>query len=263
METKEEYIQLQPASLGRVLKRGFADAYDRLGLTVASSLLWSIVVMLPLAIGWGIQRRYPASSPWLIICGLIIGILISSPIMAGVFKMAQRIVYRDDPSLRDIIEGAREFLASGFALILLNIVVLGMFVVDIAFFAGLFGPLRDHRFLPAMFFVSYLLLGWLMMMLYQMPALAAQKPLGQKEGVLSAVKKSFLLMSHNPGFTTGLFVVILGFSILCAVSGIGMLVLYIGTASIVQTHALRELFIRYGVVENVPDTVKDVGWKLD
>jgi len=84
--------------------------------------------------------------------------------------------------------------------------------------------------------------------------------MGQRQGWLPAVKKSLLLAAGNLLFTIGLFVVTLGFGILCALSVIGMLALYVGAVSVLLTHALRELYVRYGVVEEPPEAVEDRGW---
>jgi hypothetical protein len=92
------------------------------------------------------------------------------------------------------------------------------------------------------------------------PAVAVQRPMGQRQGWLPAVKKSLLLAAGNLLFTIGLFVVTLGFGILCALSVIGMLALYVGAVSVLLTHALRELYVRYGVVEEPPEAVEDRGW---
>lgn len=246
----EEQIELAPARLGRALGGGISDLWDRLGLVVASNLIWIVAVLLPWLLADRLLRA-PAA-------GLAVSVLLGAPIIVGTFKMAYNIVYHDDPSLKDLAWGFTGSPRAWLELVLVDILVIGALLTDAAFFSGVFGPLGGNR-PAAMLAVAaiYALVLWLVMSLYQFPALAAQKPMSQREGAIPAIKKSLLLAAHNPGFTIGLFVVILGFGVLCALSVIGMLVLYVGAVPIILTHALRELFARYGVVMEACENMED------
>lgn len=260
---KEEQVDLSPTRFGKAVKKGFSDSYDRLGPMIAASLIWTVAVAVPLSIGWEIQRRTAASGLWFILAGLVAAILVGTPVLAGIFRMAYKIAYHGDPGLGDIWSGARELLRPSLGLALINIGVITMLVVDAIFFMGLFGPFKGSLIssLVGILFL-YLLAAWMMTALYHLPVLVAQRPMGQREGAVAAIRKSLLLAAHNPGFTFGFFVVILGFGILCAASVFGMLILFAGTVSVLLTHALRELYIRYKVVEDKPEIVEDKGWEL-
>jgi len=250
MEVKEEQIEIRPVSLSRTLSKGVSDVWDHLGLVVASSFIWTAAVTVPLSIGWELQRRLMTTGPWYLLAGLLAALLVGVPLLAGVFKMAYKMVYRDDPSLWDILSGFKELFIPGLGLVLVSLAVAVVLAVNIVFFFGIFGPLKGSFAGYAVgIFSLYLLLIWFAMALYQFPALAAQLLLEQKQGVFPAIKKSFLLVMHNPGFTAGVFVVILGLSILCVVSVIGMPLLFVGTVAILLTRVLREQFVRYGVIE--------------
>ncbi|MEN6520630.1 MAG: hypothetical protein ABFD46_05700 [Armatimonadota bacterium] len=261
---EEEQVDISPARFGKAIRKGFSEVYDRFGLVIAASLIWAVIIAVPLGLGWELWRRNP-SKPWIVLIGMIVAVFIGSPVLAGVFRMAYKVVYHDDPGLGDILTGARELFLASLSLALIDIVVISMLVIDAMFFMGMFGPLKGKEnlvfFLAGILFI-YLLVAWLMTVLYQLPVLASQKPMCQREGAAAAIRKSLILAAHNPGFTIGFFVVILGFGILCAVSVFGMLILFAGTVSMLLTHALRELYIRYKVVEEAPETVEDKGWKL-
>lgn len=270
----EEQVNLKPARLGRALKKGLRDTWDYLGLVLVASAIFTLVALLP-AFGTLVETINPTARPWPEIVGSVLAVILLPLVLTGIFRMAYKIVYRDDPGITNIASGFGELLLSGWLLALINILVIGVLVVDIAFFFGRIGPLKGSWFGYIIGALSiYALIIWLMMAMYQLPTLVAQRPRGQREGAIAAVKKSFLLVMGNPGFTTELFIAILGTSILCVLSVIGarispvvavfavlsilvMLVLYAGTVSILLTHALRELFIRYGVVEDQPDVVVD------
>lgn len=266
MEVKkdQQQIELRPASLGRALKKGLSDAWDHLGLVIAASLAWSIAILIPMAIGWEVQGKLHDTWPWAIVCGILGGVLISTPLLAGVFKMAYNTVYHEDPALNDILDGARELLTAGYSVIGINILVIVVLLTNAAFFFGIFGPLKENigfYLIGALFL--YLFVLWRMMSLYHLPALAAQKPLKQRPGAIAAIKKSFILTMHNPVFTIELFAITIGISVLCIVSMVGMLILYMGVISIILTHALRELFARYGIVEEPQESPEKSDGKLD
>ncbi|MBI2843497.1 MAG: hypothetical protein HYX78_08865 [Armatimonadetes bacterium] len=245
------------------MKIGIADAWDRLGLVVASSLIWALVVLVPVAVAAELAKKQPSAALWITIISLAAAVLLGAPLLAGIFRMAYKIVYREDPGLEDLAAGFRELSRSAISLALLNVAVVGVLTVDALFLLGVIGPFKGGPVLAlAGILCIYLLLGWTAAAIYQLPALAAQRPMGQREGAIAAIKKSFLLAAHNPAFTIGLFVVILGLGILCAVSVLGMLVLYVGLVSVILTRALRELYIRYGIVEEPPEVVEDAGWKV-
>lgn len=265
METDErEITELVPASLGRVLKRGVVDAWDRFGLVIGASLVWSFAVSLPIIVAAAVGGRIPGTRMWLALVGLAASALVGAALLGGIYRLAYKIVYREDPTLGDVLSGAKEMVGRSYAIAAINVIVAGILALDVAFFFGLIGPLRTSLItLGVGALALYAMLAWSMAAIYQFPLLSAQRPMGQREGALAAVKKSLLLALHNPGFTIGLFVVILGFSVLCLISVIGMLVIYTGTVSIVTTHALRELYVRYGVVEEPPEVEEDEGWSVN
>jgi uncharacterized membrane protein YesL len=82
---------------------------------------------------------------------------------------------------------------------------------------------------------------------YQYSILVSQAPLSQPQSALAAIKKSLLLVLGNPGFTIILFVVTLGFGVLCFISGVGMILLFAGSTAILQANAVKELYARYGI----------------
>jgi hypothetical protein len=96
------------------------------------------------------------------------------------------------------------------------------------------------------------------MAIYQLPLLVVQLSTESGMGVGVILRKSFLLMADNPGFTLGLFLVIIAFAVLCAIPMfVGFAVLFFGASAFLVTHALRELFIRYGIIEAEPEAADE------
>lgn len=230
-----ENIVLKPAKLGRAVGAAFRDVWDRLGLVVAASLFWSVSVIIPLGLGLLI------GSPITIALGAIIAWLVSTPILAGVHRMAYRIAAGEDASFREVLDGARELAKPSYGLSALNVLVVAVLGSDFIVYFGVIGGSHLSITLLVIGLMSlYMSSGW--------AVLAAQGPLGQRGGALQAFKRSWLLVLGSPGFTIGLFVVILGLSILCVGTAIGMLVLYAGFTAILHSRGLRELYVRYGVI---------------
>ncbi len=79
--------------------------------------------------------------------------------------------------------------------------------------------------------------------LYHYPILIEQRP-----GAVKTLKRALLVALDNPGFTVGLFFAIILLACFCVVTLLGLPLLYMGVASIVQTRALRALFVKYEVL---------------
>jgi len=246
---------VRPASLGNALKRGLGDLYDRLGMSMAGSFIWFLSTSAPIAAGLELARRNVfASVPLSAAAAFLLGM----PITAGCYEMARRIVTRDDPSLGDLKKGFCELYWPSLKLTLFDLIITGVLLADAAFFLGRMGPLKyvnTGLTLAVGTLFIYALLAWLMSALYHMPLLV-----WQRTGTLVILKRGFLLAMDNPGFTMGLLFGMMLLTILCVLTAVGMAVLFLGAAAILTTNCLRELFIKYGIIEEPPEVVEDRGW---
>lgn len=254
----EQQTITRPASLGRALRRGFRAAYDHLGYVVfvtftsfvLASALFGAVVAGVRATGpaWGMAKIVffvpVALAAWL--CAV------------GVYYYANRSVYHEYPTLADTWCGIRELLGPALLLFALDALVTIVLIGDTVFLLSLRG---GSVFLALGILSGYILIVWLMMSMYHLPLLPAQAKMESGPRPTVIVRKSFLLMADNPGFTVGLFLAIIALAVVCAVLGfVGMAAFYLGATAFVLTHALRELFTKYGIVEDEPDVVEDRGW---
>jgi len=240
----------------RALSKGFRAAYDSLGYVVFVTFL-SFVTSLGLCGAAVAVLRATKAGMW--------GILYFAPALAvawlaavGVFYYANRSVYHQYPSPADTWVGIRTLLVPALKLLIVDLVVTTILCGDAVFFLRA----KGSSLFPVLGVAcGYGLFVWLMMLIYHLPLLVAQ--LGMESGPrpLVIVRKSFLLLADNPGFTVGLFLAIIALAVACVVPAfVGMALVYLGGAAFVLTHALRELFIRYGIVEEEPEVVQDGGW---
>jgi len=257
----DERTRPRPASLGRALSRGFRAAYDHLGYVVfatflafvAVAALFSLAARLVKVMGptWGMTKVIlfiPAAlAAWLAAVGMA--------------HFANKVAYHEYPVLGDTWSGIRSLLGHAIALFALDLLVMAVLLGDAAFF---FSARGNTVFLALGILSGYILFVWLAMCMYHLPLLPAQAKMESGPRPLVIVRKSFLLAADNPGFTVGLFLAIIALAVVCAVPGfVGMAAFYLGATTFVLTHALRELFIKYGITEDEPEVVEDRGWPKD
>ncbi|MDH7482565.1 MAG: hypothetical protein QHH26_11425 [Armatimonadota bacterium] len=236
-------------SIGKTLKKSFADSYDYLGLVLFCSFLWFGIVIAILS-----TAKLPLTTLVHVLLFIVLCILLLSPITAGVLTVARKIAARDDPSILDLFLGFKHFLIPAWKLGTSEIVITVLLVGNIWFYLTLTMPLK----LVSVFFF-YLLLAWIMSMIYHYPLLIEQNP-----GTLKILKRGFLLMLDNLGFTTVIFLAIIMLTCLCIVTLVGLPLLYAGMVGIFATRAARALFIKYGILppEPEPQPVTDDVWRL-
>ena len=88
--------------------------------------------------------------------------------------------------------------------------------------------------------VIYGLILWVLSAIYHFPVLIEQRP-----STLNILKRGFLLALDNVAFTLGVFFAIILLTCFCAATLVGLPLLLLGMVSILQTRALRALFVKY------------------
>lgn len=257
----DEQTTLPPARLGKALARGFRASYDNLGYVVGASFANFLVCAVLLTIGGFTARQI--HSP--------LGILVLVPAMlaawiaqVGMLRFARKVLYEGHATISDTWEGIGRWIGPAIALFFADLVITAVLVGDAAFFLMAFKARGGAGLAALGVLFGYGSLIWLMMAVYHLPMLVAQLEMDSGPGVKVVLRKSLLLAMGNPGFTLGFFVVIIGFTALCALPAmLGMAILFPGAAAFLLTSALRELFIKYGVVEAEPDVIEDKPWRLD
>ena len=252
------------ARLGRALRKGFRGAYDHLGYVVFVSLTAFIITAGVFAVS-AQAMRLAAGAPG------VVGLLVYIPpafaafmCAVGVYYYAKLSVYGDHPAPAETLTGIKTLLGPAVKLFAVDMAITIVLVGDFVFFAGIYLATRNLLMMaPAVLFL-YMSLFWLITALYHLPLLPAQLEAESGTGPFVIIRKSILLAVDNLGFTVGLFVVILGFAIICAVPAfVGMAVLFLGALAFILTHALRELYIKYEIVQDEPDAAaEDTPWKL-
>lgn len=229
------------------LKNWIIDCYDYLGLILVSSCVWFGAVLG----GFAIILRTGCSNSLIILitAAAILYIFLIAPLTAGVYLMAKRIVTRDEPSLLNLFLGFKEYLTASWTLGLAQTVIT-LLLIGNAWFYLTHGSI-GIKLLGVLFL--YLLAFWAFSTAYHYPVLIEQRP-----GIIKTLKRSFLLTMGNSVFTAGVFFVIILLTCSCAITLLGLPLLYIGMASVFQIRALRVLFAKYGLLsdenERMPDS---------
>ncbi|MGQ9455124.1 MAG: hypothetical protein ACUVRS_09420 [Armatimonadota bacterium] len=244
------------ADLAKALRRGFGAAYENMGYVVFVSFLsFSLAVLC----AWVLGRiasliRLGLTEIVLVIPGGMVIWLVS----VGVFHYAKKVVYYEYPGLVDTITGVGVLFSPAVRLFAIDLLVTMLLVGDTV---ALFLRRGSVVWQLTGIVCGYLSVIWLMSCMYHLPLLVKQLEMESGPRPVVVLRKSFLLMADNPGFTVGLFVVIIALAVVCALPGfVGMALFYPGGTAFIITHALRELFIKYGIVEEEPEVVEDRGW---
>lgn len=230
------------------LRRGIVDFYDRLGLTVAGSLL----MMAPVAVA-----------------GLIAPVIgrTGSPLLAGALLLliswygaglgwgmnvlqAQRIAAYEDPGTHTFAGFFRSFGPEAARLLSVQLIVTLILVFDTALFV--LNP--SALFRAAGIVTGYILLLWTMSMLWHWPFMVRGE-----QGIWRILKKSGLVVLDNPFFSLGALLIAAVAAALLMMSGIGFLVLG-GALACFVVRAHREILKKYDLEEDEPPLAADEGW---
>jgi len=250
MSQPEQPIQYRPG-LKKSLKRGFQDAYDRLGGVLGVSLLCFVAFFLPFSLG------YQATGVWkgtagAVSLGLLVGLLIAAPTIAGTYVWARNVASYNDPSLMDLAEGFRKWLLKSWKLAFADLLITLIVLVNLVFYLRF--PALPVKVVGIIW--GYGACFWALSLIYHFPIMVEQDA-----GILKVWKRSALLTLDNLPFTMVIFFVIIFITTILVATVFGWVVLGMGTISLLQTHALRELFRKYGLIEPEPELPAVDNWK--
>jgi hypothetical protein len=189
------------SALGQVLTHG----------TVAIlANITAIVLSLPLLVVLGLVAVHSGSLGILPIgLALLVGIL-PNPASAGLQAIARGLAQREDPVLKEGWNGLRQLGMRALRCWLVSVLVTGVVIVNIVFYAGQRGLLAGIL----VTFWSVLLAVWLAMHLYIYPLLFVQ----ENRKVFLTYRNALVLVASRPGVTL-------------AVGPIWIVVLLVGAAS--------------------------------
>ncbi len=212
----DEMVPSRPASLGLALRRGFGATYDQLGYVVFASFA-SFVLFSALTGAAFASVRMLGRAGGIAKVGLFFPAIIALWLFAaGVYYYANKSVYHEYPNLVDTWIGIKTLLVPALKLLVLNLMVTVLILGDALFFLNVKRSLISQ---VVGVVCGYIAVVWLMMIMYHLPLLVAQLSMESGPRPLIVVRKSFLLMADNPGFTLGLFLVIIALAVICAVPG--------------------------------------------
>src|SRR5437867_2974932 len=95
----ETTAALPPARLGMALRMWLRETWDRLGLVLAISLTWTLLLSLPLTVGHWLPATLPILARIVIV--LLTAVLVLSAPVAGAFMVAHLACARDEVSYAD------------------------------------------------------------------------------------------------------------------------------------------------------------------
>ena len=205
-------------------KRSVWSTYDHIGLLVLANLLW-VVLCLPVVTA-------PAAT-------------------AGLFHLAREVARGKKPSLRDFFVGFRTRFLPAFKLGLVDLAALLVLWVNVDFYSHM----RGGAAIPGMVLAAamvWVAAFFLLMHAHLYPLLA-----GGESSLRQLLRKSALLTLDNLAFTIGITFQALSMSVLCIVTGAGLVLINVSAVAVLLTTGHRELLRKYSdSSERSPDLLE-------
>jgi uncharacterized membrane protein YesL len=212
-QTSEAVPPVSAADLLRpTFKRFLWNTYDHIGLLVVANLLW-LALCLPVITA-------PAAT-------------------AGLFHLARKIADHEPAAVRDFFEGFREYFFPALRAGVFTLAVGVILWVNIDFYTHLGG----RASVPGMLLAAVMIwIGAFVLLIHAhlFPFIA-----DGERSTRAALRKSALLALDNPGFTIGITVQALSVTVLCVITGAGLVLALGSLLAVLLTTGHRELLKKY------------------
>jgi uncharacterized membrane protein YesL len=193
--------------------------YDHIGLLVLANLLW-VALCLPVVTA-------PAST-------------------AGLFTLARRVARGEDVSLKDFFRGFRERFFPAFKLGVVDLGALLILWINIDFYSHL----RGGATIPGMVLAAAMI--WVAAFYWLMHAHLVPLLVGGESSLRQLLRKSALLTLDNLAFTIGITVQAVSLSVLCLITGAGLVLLNGSAVAVLLTAGHEEVLRRYHPTDEEP-----------
>ena len=193
-------------------RRAIWTTYDHIGLLVLANLLW-LALCLPVVTA-------PAAT-------------------AGLFHLARRISNSQDVSLRDFFVGFRRHFLPALKLGLVDLAAILVLWINIDFYSHL----RGGATIPGMVLAAAMI--WVGAFFWLMHAHLYPLLVGSESSLRQLLRKSALLTLDNLGFTIGIAFQALSLSVLCVITGAGLVLINASAVAVLLVSGHREVLRRY------------------
>ncbi|MFH1689551.1 MAG: YesL family protein [Candidatus Eisenbacteria bacterium] len=212
---------LRAADLLRpTFKSAIWSTYDHIGLLVLANLIW-LVLCLP---------------------------VVTAPVAtAGLFHLAREIARGNGVSLRDFFSGFRSLFLPAVKLGLVDLAVLLALWINVDFYSHL----RGGATIPGMVLAAAMVWTaafFLLMHAHLYPLLTAGET-----SLRQLLRKSALLTLDNLAFTIGITLQALSLSVLCIITGAGLVLINGSAVAVLLATGHRELLRKYSDDPDEPD----------
>ncbi len=253
---KQAIERVRKPNIRKAALGGLREGYFNLGFVLFGSAMTTLITF---GLAWIISAICRPFAPWQLVFYII-------PAMAGwicsvgIYDYAYKAVTHEHPVVMDAITAIRELIRPALLLFALDLFITLVIISDFvycAYWAMSTGQLLQTALAV---FCFYLIIIWVMMTLYHLPLLVDG---GKESTVPGILKRSFILTFGNPVFTLMLFLVIIAFTVICALPVFaGWVALLVGGCAFFCCSALKELFISYGLTPDDPTEPEDKGWRV-
>lgn len=201
-------------------------------LLVILNIVWSLAILLMIVP----QFFLLASDP---ILALVLSLLLSWPlpiISGGLCFVTNQIARERVVSWQTFFTGLRRYWAKSLAVALINLVVLGMLIVNIQFYA-----LALQGAWTSVVVIIWIILGiyWLLAQIYWFPMILEL----ESEKMLLALRSALSLVLVSPGFTLVLAVVMALLAVVCILLTLPAMLIMTSLLLLIANHAIRNRLV--------------------
>jgi uncharacterized membrane protein YesL len=173
---------------------------------------------------------------WVALC---LPVVTAPAATAGLFHLARQIARGKDVSLRDFFEGFRARFFPALKVGLVDLAALLVLWVNIDFYSHM----RGGAVIPGMVLAAAMV--WVAAFFLLMHAHLYPLLVGGESSLRQLLRKSALLTLDNLAFTIGIVFQALSLSVLCVVTGAGLVLLNASAVAVLLSTGHRELLRKY------------------
>lgn len=216
-----------------VIKRSFKQFYEHLFLLVLVNIIWFVLVSLSIFVGYaGLVANW--------IFPMLIPLILMGPLCLSGLNFSWKAYKTRGVNFKYIFTGIKKYFKRGLLAFLFSIIVYLILMVDFYFF---FQRGTDSLLMVIISVIfMYLIIFFSMFQLFFWGLLTIQ----QGENIKKIIKRSFLLVLHNPGFSILWLLVIIIIGVLLTLTGVGMAVAFMSVMALMILNGVELILEQYG-----------------
>ncbi|NLJ74734.1 MAG: YesL family protein [Firmicutes bacterium] len=228
-----------------VIKESFKTGYEYIGIVMLANLLWFGLGFAPLLI----VTFIPIESVPYVLAGFIGTIFTLGGATAAVHYMMNKLIQREETTIKDFWAGFKKFFGRGSGLFLLGILGFVILIADLMF--SINNPNNIIRYLSGIWVWG--MLYWYALLQFVFPFLTQQD-----KGLMTVLKRAALVSLDNILGSLIVVVISILLIVLSLILAAPILLFTMSLLALIQNYALNEILLKYEKREAEAEEVEEV-----